>query len=115
MNPETRTDWDGLHLTWMAAGLDPARFWDITMREVDREFRAATRMREREANERMWLAWHIVALDRTDRLPKLDTLITKANAPRRRQTGEELLFAMKSIFLAFGGDPAELGLKNEPS
>lgn len=83
------------------------------MLEVDREFRAIGKVRERETNERIWLAWHIVALDRTDKLPSLESLLAKPEAPRRKQSPEEMLFAMKSIFLAFGGDPAELGLKND--
>lgn len=94
----------------MSAGFDPARFWEITLREAEREFRGLAKVRERETNERLWLAWHTVALDRTDRLPPLDTLLIKASEPKRRQTGEEMLLAMKSIFLAHGGDPSELGL-----
>jgi hypothetical protein len=92
----------------MASGHDPARFWDLTMREVDREFRATAKIRERETNERLWLAWHIVALDRTEKLPKLETLMIKSGAPKPKLAGDQMLFAMKSIFLAFGGDPADL-------
>lgn len=99
-----------MHAAWIAADLDPARFWDITMREAEREMQAATRRAERDADERTWLAWHIVALDRTKKLPKLETLLRRNGRPRRRQTEEEKLFAMKSIFLAFGGDPKELGI-----
>ena len=113
MNPKERTDWDALHFNWVLAGYDPARFWEITMREADREMRAAVKKRERDADERMWLAWHIVALDRTPKLPRLESLLLK-NTVRRQQSPEELLVAMKSIFLAFGGDPAELNA-DEPS
>lgn len=64
---------------------------------------------EREADERMSLAWHIVALDRTKKLPKLESLLISNRRPvGRRQTPDEHLVAMKSIFLAFGGDPEEL-------
>lgn len=92
----------------MSVGFDPARFWVLTMREVDREMRGASRRLERENNERMSLAWHIVALDRSKKLPKIETLMRNSGKPRKPQTEEEKLFAMKSIFLAFGGDPAEL-------
>lgn len=93
----------------MSAGLDPERFWQITPKEVDREMQGARRRLEREADERMSLAWHIVALDRTKKLPKLETLLIGARRGNgRRQTPEEHLIAMKSIFLAFGGDPEEL-------
>lgn len=110
MSPEERTDWEDLHLTWVSAGLDPSRFWGLTLAEAEREFRGLARIRERETNERIWLAWHIVALDRTDRLPKLESLLVKKSEPKRKQTPEEMLLAMKSIFLAFGGDPAQMGL-----
>ena len=93
----------------MAAGFEPGRFWQITPKEVDREMLGARKRLEREADERMSLAWHIVALDRTKKLPKLETLLISTRRPAgRRQTHEEHLVAMKSIFLAFGGDPEEL-------
>ena len=92
----------------MASGHDPARFWGLTMREVERELRGTARIRERETNERIWLAWHTVALDRTEKLPKLETLMIKSSEPKPKLAGDQILFAMKSIFLSFGGDPADL-------
>lgn len=107
--PEARTDWAGLHVNWIAAGFDAERFWQITAGEVDREMRAARLRLEREADERISLAWHIVALDRTKKLPKLETLMISGSRRRTKaQTPEEHIIAMKTIFLAFGGDPAEL-------
>lgn len=104
-----------MQTAWVAAGFDPARFWEVTVKEIDREMGGAMKARDREANERMWLAWHIVALDRTKKLPKLETLLIKPRAAGRprRQTPEQMVVAMKAIFLAFGGDPAELGLTND--
>lgn len=102
-----------MHTAWVAAGFYPARFWDISLREADREMRGAVNRQKWEANERMSLAWHIVALDRTKTLPKLDTLMIRRNEVRGKKSPEEMLLAMKSIFLAFGGDPAEFGLKND--
>ena len=100
-----------MHTAWVASGFDPARFWAITPKEVDREMLGAMRSREREADERTALAWYIVALDRTKKLPKLETLPTSKTGGRQRQTPEQHLVAMKSIFLAFGGDPEELKLQ----
>lgn len=101
-------DWDGLHTAWVEAGFEPARFWDISLAEADREMRGAVNRWRREANERVALAWNIVALDRTKKLPKLESLMAKASHTRRKKSPEELLAAMKSIFLAFGGNPEEL-------
>jgi hypothetical protein len=92
----------------VSVGHDPARFWGLTMREAEREFRGTAKIRERETNERLWLAWHIVALDRTEKLPKLDTLMIKSAAPKPKQSGEQMLAMMKAMFLAFGGDATEL-------
>lgn len=99
-----------MHVTWVSAGFDPARFWQITMKEADRELAGAMKRRERESDERMWLAWHIVALDRTQKLPKLQELLSRptTEASKRKQSGPEMLAAMKGIFLAFGGNPENL-------
>lgn len=70
--------------------------------------RGALRRREQEADERMSLAWHTVAFDRCRKLPKLETLLISRRKSFRRQTPEEHLIAMKTIFLAFGGDPEDL-------
>lgn len=79
------------------------------MREADREMQAAVKRREREADERIAHAWHIVALDRSRKLPPLDELLSsRRRRAEQKQTPEEMLVAMKSIFLAFGGDPEEL-------
>lgn len=77
------------------------------MREVDREFRATAMIREREHNERAWLAWHIVALDRVKKFPDLEKLLIRPEA-KRRQTPEEQEAALKALFLAWGGNPEEL-------
>lgn len=107
VEPEADLGWDELHSVWLAAGLDPERFWHITVAEVDRELRATHERRLREHNERISLAWHIAALDRTKKLPKLESLVAN-NTPQRKQTPQEMASALKTIFLAFGGNPAEL-------
>jgi len=99
-----------MHVTWVTAGFDPARFWQITLKEADRELSGAMKRRERESDERIWLAWHIVALDRTQKLPQLQDLLARptTGTSRRQQTGPEMLAAMKGMFLAFGGNPEQL-------
>jgi len=54
---------------------------------------AAARRLEREHNDRAWLAWHIVAMDRAKRLPKLKTLLAKSTT-RSRQSWQEQLRIM---------------------
>jgi len=97
----------------VSAGFDPERFWLITMKEVDREMRGAAKGRERRTDELIFLAWHTVALDRTKKLPNLQDVLSKQVPEKRRQSGEEMLAAMKGIFLAFGGDATELKGAND--
>lgn len=42
----------------------------------------------REHNERAWLAWHVEALARTKKLPKLESMMMQ-DKPKRRQTVDE--------------------------
>lgn len=49
---------------------------------------------EREHNDRMSLAWHIAALPRTKRFPKLEKLLVKQTATRKRQTWQQQLAIM---------------------
>ena len=93
----------------MTAGFDPARFWNITPREIDRELRAAHKRREIEADERIALAWHIEAFARTKKLPKLQDIIGKGSRRKSgRQSPDVQLANMKALFLAFGGNPEDL-------
>lgn len=47
----------------------------------------------REHNERAWLAWHVSALQRTKKLPKLKNLISKP-AASKRQTWQQQMAVM---------------------
>jgi hypothetical protein len=63
-----------------------------------------TQRREREHNERAWHAWHVAALPRAKRFPKLDTMLVK---PRRRrgkqQSVADMMATCRLITLAAGG------------
>ena len=92
----------------MEADLEPERFWKLTVAEAEREMRAASSRQSRRADENIWLAWHIVALDRTNKLPTLESLLRSKQDETRKQSADEMLVAMKSIYLAFGGDPGKM-------
>jgi hypothetical protein len=73
--------------------------------------RAAEMRREMAADERTALAWHIEAFARTKKLPKLQDVIGKKSRQRKPsgpQSLDEQLANMKTLFLAFGGNPEEL-------
>lgn len=61
----------------------------------------------REHNDRAWLAWHIEALHRAKKLPKLDKLLAKK--PTRRQTWEEQLAIMQDWSARVNRDAAKKG------
>jgi len=50
---------------------------------------AANRIR-RERNNLAWLAWHIEAIARSKRMPKLKGLLIGDGKPSRPQTGDEI-------------------------
>lgn len=69
-------------------------------------------MTHREADEkridyeqrgRAWLAWHIVALDRSKRLPPLKTLLGHDKPERKAQTWQEQALIARQLNAAFGG------------
>lgn len=44
----------------------------------------------REHNQHAWLAWHIAALQRSKRLPKLKTLLAKQQSHRRTNWQQQM-------------------------
>lgn len=74
----------------MEAGQPYELFWRLTLREIGVILDAESNRLKREHNERAWLAWHIEALARQKKLPKLDTLMLVDKKPPRRQTPQEL-------------------------
>lgn len=79
----------------MRAGLDPSQFWELTFREIDVILAGAADRRRDENNGHAWLAWHIEALHRQKKLPRLDRLLDMGTP--RRKTPEQ----MKAILRAW--------------
>jgi len=65
-------------------------------------FKAEARRQTREHNERAWAVWHIAALQRTKKLPKLDKLMRRESR-RRPQTANEMLAVVTMLNAAYGG------------
>lgn len=93
--------WVELHLQWVQAGCDPARFWEVTPREAAREMRGMAYRSRIEQDRIAWLAWHVEALARTKKLPPLKDMMTK-KARRRSGEAEDPDILMANIKLAFG-------------
>lgn len=86
----------------MRAGLDPAQFWRATFREVAACIEERGEADRLAHNDRAWAAWHIAALSRMKKLPKLAELLMKPRKaqPVRRQTAEEQMAVMRQWMAA---------------
>lgn len=72
----------------------------------------ARRRLSAEQDGRAWHAWHVAALMRQETLPDLGSMFTKQE-PQAPQTVEELAISAEQLFLAWGGDPAQLAQVRE--
>ena len=79
----------------MEAGLDPAQFWQLTLREIQVIIDAAARRLQREHEMTAWHAWTTASLGRLKRIPPLRKILPKGM--KRQQTAEE----MQAIALAW--------------
>jgi hypothetical protein len=75
-------------------GFDPDSFWDQTFRTLTIAMHGKLRAARRDHNQRAWLAWHIAALQRTKKLPKLASLFAKEKP--RQQSWQEQQMIMSS-------------------
>jgi len=62
--------------SYVAAGFDPAGFWSLSPRLYLSHMRGAGGRLQREHRDRAWLAWHVEALHRQDKLPDAEKFIT---------------------------------------
>ena len=76
---------------YVAAGLDPAEFWRITPRVFEVHLAGAVDRLEREQSDRAWLAWHIAALQRTKKLPRLRDLQPRSRPKTGAQSPAEMI------------------------
>jgi hypothetical protein len=67
----------------------------------------ARRRLSSEQDGRAWLAWHVAALTRAQKMPELSSMFEKQNKPGPQTAGEQEI-ALDQLFLAWGGDPAQL-------
>lgn len=92
---------------YVAFGLDPEGFWQITPRELVVRLEGARRRLLSEQDGRAWLAWHVAALSRQSKLPDLASLL-QDHSKKPPQTLQEQEIGLDQLFLAWGGDPAQL-------
>lgn len=94
---------------YIAAGFDPDGFWRITPREFTHRISGANERRRFDQDARAWLAWHTAALVRVEEMPDLSELLTPRKAEVERiLTPDEQMIALDQLFLAMGGNKADL-------
>jgi hypothetical protein len=57
---------------------------------------------DREHNQRAWAVWHVAALSRSKKLPKIEQLMVRVQQ-RAAQTWQDMKSAFKAINAASGG------------
>lgn len=92
---------------YVSFGLDPEGFWRLTPRELVVRLEGARRRLLSEQDGRVWLAWHVAALSRQSKLPDLASLL-QDQTKKPAQTLKQQEISVEQLFLAWGGDPAQL-------
>lgn len=59
--------------------------------------KGAIRQAQRESRNQQWLAWHIAALSRTDRLPTFERFMGGKRERPKRQTPDEIMAALSAM------------------
>lgn len=75
----------------MEAEQDPRAFWSLTVREIGVILDGTANRLKREQDHRGWVVWHIEALARSKKLPKLKDMQSGKPVKRRRMTPEEMI------------------------
>jgi hypothetical protein len=101
-----------LQRIYVSYGLDADSFWRITPREMAARIDGARRRLSSEQDGRAWLSWHIAALSRAEKLPELSEMFETRAAPAPQDVAEQEI-ALDALFLAWGGDPAQLAMARE--
>lgn len=75
---------------WVAVGHDVAAFWGLSLWEYHAAMSGARDRLKSEIEARAWLAWHVAALQREDKLPDFDGFVGGRKAKIKRQDPDEL-------------------------
>jgi hypothetical protein len=82
-------------------GLSRDEFWDLTLRELVREFVVHRRRQMDRHDDEMSIAWTTAALMRQDKLPKLEKLLIR-NQRLRQQTPHEQRAVFNQLAASMG-------------
>jgi hypothetical protein len=84
---------------WAGAGFEPDSFWLQTPRLI----MAALEGRMRADTDKLaWHAWHVAALSRSKKLPRLDAML-KPKKSKKAQTPDAMMAVMNALVMRTGG------------
>jgi hypothetical protein len=86
----------------MACGYPEPEFWNCTPLQANLAFKAAKLRFNREHNESAWHAYHVAAMSRAKKIPKLEKLLIREQA-RKPQTWQEMRSMVRVMNAMFGG------------
>uniref|UniRef100_UPI000EB4EE06 hypothetical protein n=2 Tax=Chachezhania antarctica TaxID=2340860 RepID=UPI000EB4EE06 len=89
---------------YVSAGLDPAHFWSLTLREFNAHMKGARARLRQEQDGRAWLAWHAEALARQKTLPGFRAFV--GGGDRGPQSSDDLQAMFEMIAAQWGAKPA---------
>lgn len=88
--------------SYVAAGFDPAAFWELTPRLYLIHMMGSRDRMENEQSKLAWLAWHIAGLQRMKDLPDPQRFISGTLASTQRQSPEQLQAMCNALAAAWG-------------
>ncbi|WP_418592085.1 hypothetical protein [Ponticoccus sp. (in: a-proteobacteria)] len=88
---------------YVAAGLDPSGFWELSLRAYARHMQGARDRLQAEQQGRAWAAWHAAALLRQDKLMGFAEFMDGRDTGP--QSPEDLQAAFNMMATAWGAEP----------
>jgi hypothetical protein len=78
-------------------GFDPESFWDQTFRTLAIAMNGKLRAARRDHNQRAWLAWHIAAMGRAKKIPRLASMLAKEKPRQQSWQEQQMILASWSV------------------
>ena len=78
--------------------LSPTEFYLCTFHELSIILEGYSKRQDTKYDEMICLAYNIVALDRTKKLPKIDELLSKKKSKTRKKSAIDMLDDIKKAF-----------------
>lgn len=89
---------------YIAAGFDPARFWEITPRLYALEMEGAALRRHRQAEDDRARAWMGAWLGRVEKFPAYDRFVPHRPPVPKRQSPEILQAMFSALAVTWGAE-----------